>query len=709
MMFSPRLRLALLAFLLLAAGAGCIQRQVPPPQGAPAPSATAPFPVAPVVLAPVSAAVPPPVPQSVIIRGSGRPAAGTPRPVAAPGPGDVSLRFVDVEVVEVVRSVLGDMLRANYALDPRVQGRLTLETNRPIAREALLPTLEAALEQQGIALVAEGGTYRVVPSGEAPRLTAPGGGAGGGYRLRVVPLNYVTVAEMQRLLAPFARDGSVLAADKQRNVAILAGSEAEVTRLLDTVRLFDVDWMAGMSFGLFTPRYATVAALADELQLILAMGDAALGGMVRLVPIERLNTIVAISPQVRYLEQIKAWIERLDRDSATTERRIFVYPVQHGRAADLAAVLARIVSPGRAPPAKTGRSTAQPQVSGDASAGRGQGGGLPAAAPFPAAGTANPFNPADTAITPEPPDVEAAGDGDHPAGVRITADEINNALFVYATPQEYEVIEAALRKTDIPPVQVLIEATITEVTLNDELRYGLQWFFGSPNNRATLSGDKAGGVLSSFPGFSYLYGASDVRVVLNALESITDVRVVSAPQLMVVNNQTATLQVGDQVPVVTQSAVSVLSSGAPVVNSIQLRDTGVILRILPRVNASGSVLLNVAQEVSEVARTTSSSIDSPTIQQRRISSTVAVADGQTVALGGLIRDGRTVGRDGVPLLQDVPVLGELFRNTDTAGRRTELLVLITPRVVRNPAEARLATDELKQRMRTLAPLLPPSR
>jgi general secretion pathway protein D len=201
-----------------------------------------------------------------------------------------------------------------------------------------------------------------------------------------------------------------------------------------------------------------------------------------------------------------------------------------------------------------------------------------------------------------------------------------------------------------------------------------------------------------------LFSNSDVRAVFNALEDVSDIKVISSPQLLVLDNQTAQIQVGDQVPIATQSAVSVLDPEAPVVNSIEQRDTGVILSVTPRVNASGLVIMEIDQETSDPIRTVSSAIDSPTIQQRRVASTVAVQSGQTVVLGGLIRDSRTESRTGIPVLHRLPIIGPLFGVTDNIDRRTELLVVITPRVIRSPDQARAVTEELRQRLRGLVSL-----
>jgi general secretion pathway protein D len=181
--------------------------------------------------------------------------------------------------------------------------------------------------------------------------------------------------------------------------------------------------------------------------------------------------------------------------------------------------------------------------------------------------------------------------------------------------------------------------------------------------------------------------------------------VLSSPELFVLNNHTASLQVGDQVPVTTQSAVSIETSTAPLVNSVEYRDTGVILKVTPRVNDSGLVLLDIAQEVSDVATTDTSNIDSPTIQQRKISSSVAVQDGETIVLGGLIKDNRSNIKAGLPYLRDIPVLGELFGSRDKTHDRTELMVLLTPKVVRDQTDVQALTRELQHKLPAAAPLV----
>lgn len=635
------------------------------------------------------------------------------RPVAAPDvavqpDGMVTLNFANAEIREVVDAVLGQTLGLSYIIDPRVQGQVTARTSRPIARESVLAALENILAMNGAALSYDDGIYKVIPLGEAgTALSAPLVGSydrnlARGFSVHVLPLRYAAAREVAEILRPFVPPGRVLSVDPARNLLIFAGTGPEAGDLMSMIEIFDVDWMAGMSFALFPVQIADSKSLAAELDTVfLQDGSGPLSGVLRFVPIERLNAILAISPQPAYLKRAELWIERLDRGAEGSGRRIFVYHVENGRAGDLADVLGNLFGAGG------GTARAQPEVAplltpttisgtprqlaeGEVQATEGEG-----AAGASEGGLARPA--ASGAVE----SVTTIGDGGE---IRIIADEKNNALVIMATASEYRMIEATLKRLDIPPLQVLIEVTIAEVTLNDDLRYGLQWFFNSGNSSFTFSSLATGEVASAFPGFSYVFSSTDTRVVLNALAEVTDLQVISSPQLMVLDNQSARLQVGDQVPIATQSAVSVSDPEAPIVNAIEFRDTGVILEVTPRVNAGGLVSLDVRQEVSTVIETTTSDLNSPTIQQRTIESTVAVQSGETIALGGLIQDQDQEATSGLPLLSEIPILGHLFKTTSNSKRRTELLVLITPRAVRDRGEAHAVTEELRRRVTAIEPL-----
>lgn len=642
--------------------------------------------------------------RSQIIRGSGVFMAEPPPQTPAPPPGDVTLNFTNAEVRDVAKAVLGDILGLTYAVDPAADGQITIETARPIGRDQVLRTFEASLQAARLGLVRDGDLYTVVPVAEAQRRAGLLTAAATGFGPEAIPLRFVSAVELKKLLDPLVPQGAMVQADAGRNVLFVAGSTADRQSLRDLAHQFDVDWLQGVSFALIVPQWTDSATLVDQLTQLLGAEGVPIAGTVRFLPIRQLNGILAISSQAAYLDRIRGLVEMLDREAQGTQRRLFVYRVQNGRAGDLAKVLtAAFGGAAHAAEGTTGN---------DAPVGTAGLAGGPS--DFGTAGAADGSLPP----PPAPPTIDGRGAvggsvnldvGTRDEPIRVTADETTNAIIVYARPPQYEVIADALRRLDVLPLQVLIESAVTEVTLNEELRYGVQWFFSTGDSKFTLSEASTGLVRSAFPGFSYLLtNGSTISAVLNALSGLTTINVVSAPKLLVLNNQTASLQVGDEVPVATQSAVSTANPDAPVVNAIEYRNTGVILKITPRVNDNGVVLLDIAQEVSNVVETTTSTLNSPTIQQRRLASSVAVQDGETIALGGLITENKRGGNSGVPILKDLPLVGNLFGFTEQKSDRTELLILLTPRVVRNMTDARRITDELREKIRGVPPL-PPAR
>jgi general secretion pathway protein D len=293
----------------------------------------------------------------------------------------------------------------------------------------------------------------------------------------------------------------------------------------------------------------------------------------------------------------------------------------------------------------------------------------------------------------EPLSPEAAG-APAESGIRIIADRRNSALLIYATPSEYSVIEGMLRKIDIVPLQVLIEATIAEVTLNDALQYGTQFFFTANHVDLTL------GATPTLPtGFAGFAVSKSPHFLLQALADVTQVRVLSAPRLLVFDNEPARLQVGQEVPILTGTATSTLAAGAPIVNSIDYHSTGVIMDVTPRVNSGGLVTLDIAQEVSDVAPpAVNTATGSPTFDDRIVRTRLAVQDGQTVGVAGLIHDTVQEENSGLPFLKDIPLIGSLLSTQNNKRMRTELLVLITPHVVHDQRDARALTVDLRNEL-----------
>ncbi|MCU0910463.1 MAG: type II secretion system secretin GspD [Rhodobacteraceae bacterium] len=561
--------------------------------------------------------------------------------VEASGEGAFTLNLVGVPIEQAARAVLADALGRTYTIAPEVTGTVTLQTTRPLSERDLLDTFQTILELNGATLRASGETLAIVPlAGAGARVVGPGDAAGGG-RIVAVPLQYISTAEMARLLEPIVGETVRLQTIPNRNILLVAGSRAEVNATIEAVNTFDVDVLRGKSTGLFPLRAADPEAVVNELNAVFETGEGgSLQNVVTFIPSQRLGAVLVITSRSSYLSEAERWIRDLDSAAGGSKRRPVVYSLQNRSATDLAPILGEMIE----------------QVAAEEAA-----------------------------------SVEGSA--------RVVADDARNAIVVWGNDTEQEAFARLIQSLDTTPVQVLLEATIAEVSLNDELNFGLRWFFENGEASGTFTNAETGSVGSTFPGLSLLFQGSSATATLNALNSVTNVNVVSSPSLLVLDNQEAKLQIGDEVPIATQQVRDTTDPNAPVVNTISFRDTGIILTVKPRVSQSGQVVLDIEQEVSSVSNTTTSGIDSPTISQRRIETSVVVTDGQTIALGGLIEESRNRTNSKVPGAGDVPVLGALFRNRNDRIGRTELLVLITPRVIRNGHESQAITGELRQRIR----------
>lgn len=720
-----------------------------------------------------------------IMRGNDRVIA--PMKAASPlGGAPIRFNFEDAPIAEVVRTILGDLLKVDYVIYPPINGAVTLATRTPVTPDKAVFLLESALAVNGLALVGDTrGTYHVgraealrgVSSGirqAGPVAIPPGTGP------IIVPLQYIGAAEMATILRPMMPPDSLVRVDSLRNLLVLAGTRSQAEGWLDIVSTFDVDLLKGMSVGVFPLKYASVSEVEAALRVIGSAGASAAGsagaqpgtptaatatnrsttgtvasatnpaavglgdnnplfGALRVLPIERINSILVVTPKAAYLDEARRWIERFDRPSdGGAEPQLYIYRVQNGNARHLAGVLQGIfggaavggsaansgVAPGLTP--VTGATSGYPSASGgmignnafqNSAGGRGSSGllggsafgnGLGGGANTSAfgvraqQGTAGP-------VQQVQPITASIGN------IRVMSDDLNNSILIWGTRGEFEKIETTLKRLDTPPTQVLIEASIIEVTLNDNLNYGLQWAFdgGVGNNYqgagqissgsgAVTSGTGSLGTAMA-QGFTYslVNSAGKIRMALNALSRKTTIKMISNPSLMVLDNHLAMMTVGNQVPVLS-STTDWLNSSNATTSTVQYRDTGVSLAVTPSVNSGNLVSMQIDQTVTDVSDTTSTTANNqPTFMQRQISSKVAVRSGEAIVLGGLIKDNETRGKNGVPLLQDLPLVGNLFGTNSRAGARTELLVIITPKVVRSDIDVREVSEDLRDRMKGL--------
>ena len=655
-----------------------------------------------------------------------QPAAAPPRsPATATAPfvvgqaGEISLNYVDTDIREIARLILGQILKVNYSIDPGFQGTVTIQTARPLRQDELISTLQSLLTQAKGQLTFQNGMYRISGLGAeagVPPVVSYGSMEAGA---QVVSLRYASAKQLAAILNTYAGDGVRIVADPARNVLVLSGAANARQSVVNLIQVFDVDYLANRAFALFPAKSGDPAKFAGELEAALQVeGDGPLSGAVKIVPIDQANAVMVIAKEQSTLDQIARMIGQLDSVKESAGRTIHVYYLRNTQPADIQPLLQRAVNP---PSASAGEEMAPgnlPPTAIPATIGPGLTAQAGNAANSGQSGLQQPVQPgagpqAAAASKSQPQQAQ----GGNPLGPQIIADTINGALIVVATDSEYGSIESAIKKLDILPMQVLVEATIAEVTLNRDLQYGVQFFLQNgegqiglsnavsptptvidPNNPVSNSSLFPGVLAPSFPGFGVARTFGDVQVALQALKSITDVQIISAPKLLILDRQQASFQVGDLVPTITQSATSTISAGAPVINNVQYQPTGVILSVTPHINSGGLVTLDIEQQVSDVVQTTSSTINSPTFQQRLIKTKVMVQDGDTISLAGLISEKRTKGNSGVPLLQEIPVLGTLFSTKTNNSGRTELLVLLTPRVVHDQREAKALTEELRSKL-----------
>jgi general secretion pathway protein D len=640
----------------------------------------------------------------------------------------VVLNLSSVPLQQAAKTVLGDMIGVNYVVDPRVDGVISVQTTKPVTKADALELFQAALAPIGAVLVENRGVYRITPAdqgatGAISTGRGPQNSAIGGNGVRIVQLKYVAATEVARVLEPMVPKGSIVQADDARNIIALKGSPGEIDSMLDSISIFDVDVMRGMSFAVVPVKTSQPEKLVDELKAVFASDkEGPLKGRVRFIANTRLGAILVVTSQQSYLGRAQNWIRRLDSKANGTERQLHVYQVQNRPVAELAGVLQTMFSDQIkvVRPASRNVSPRSRQASLTGSAGIGSGPGGSTQDSMPGQGgqagvgqNATPGSGGDhrnlaallnndggtPAADPMESAPSSAGASEPP--LKIVADDTKNSLLIMADDRDYQRVLRVIQSLDVVPSQVLIEAVIAEVDLNDDLQYGVQWALQQKNGATTASftNTLTGGIAAAFPGFNYALSAGSVAATLSALNSLTHVNVISTPSLMVLDNKTARLQVGDQVPITTQSATSTVTASTAIVNSITMQDTGVILSVTPRINESGRVQLEIEQEVSSVVPTTTSSINSPTIQQRRVKTTVVVNDGEVLALGGMIQETASKTSSQIPLLGSLPGFGAVFSNKDNSVQKTELLVLITPRVVRDGAENRQVTEEYRRKMK----------
>ncbi len=655
-----------------------------------------------------------------------------------PGPtGEVSFNFEGESLHAVVKAILGDFLQQNYVIAPGVQGNVTFSTAKPLRADQALSILEMLLRWNNVTMVWQDGRYTILPVQQAlPGNLTPRIGPlqnMRGYEVRAVPLQYISALEMEKLLKPYAKPEAVVNVDPARNMLVLAGSRAELENYLHTVSVFDVDWLEGMSVGVFNLTQTEATKTVGELEKLFGEGsNTPMSGMFRFLPLEGINAVLVITPQPKYLTRIQEWIERFDLGGSQAGQRLYVYEVKNVKAIDLASTLADVFGS----PAPVSRNTSGGSVAPGLESVEVRSVGADGSVSAP--GQRNAQNPQRSSLRQNTPRnnrggndgaqfIAAHGDGgpvvDATGGIalgateeiRVSAVEESNSILVLATSSQWESIRRVIERLDTIPLQVHIEAKILQVTLNDQLRYGVQWYFqnaigaqGGPGSEiadlaAAADGWKGlgGSIASGSLGWTFI--AHNVAALINTLDSVSTVHVLSMPSVVTLNNKVATINVGTQIPV----SSSFINTGIGVGQSqtyVQFRDTGITLSVTPRVNPGGLVFMEIDQQDSTPGAADDAVAGNVPVDQRKIKTEVAVQSGQTVLLGGLIKQTDTKSSSGAPGLHRIPFIGGLFGGKNYQSQRQELLVLITPVVIRNGDDARRLTDDYSRQFRALEPL-----
>ena len=665
-------------------------------------------------------------PQPVIRRGTGqvidRAAAAAPvrnlPDLSSATTGSATFNFEGAPIQVVVKAILGEMLGQNYVIQPGVQGTVTLATPRPVSPAAARDLLEMVLGWNNARLVYSGGRYNIIAADQplagtvAPR-TGPASTARG-YETRVVPLRFISATEMAKVLEPYAREKAIVSVDSGRNVITVAGSRSELENYLRTIEVFDVDWMSSMSVGVFPLQSGRAGDVVEDLEKVFGeQGKSPVAGMFRFLPLEAANAVLVITPQPAYLDSIGDWLERID--GAGGGMQLYSLELKYIKANDLADRLAEVFGGGGGGNrGGHGAASLMPGLTSTEIRDSGVDGGTSSA----------PVGGGDEGTLSLDPRESGNGsvsfevDGSE---VGVSAVEETNTLLVRSSAQAWRSIRDVVERLDVMPLQVHIEAQVVEVKLSGDLKYGVNWFFEQAVNAPasaggaglpsafgrSIWGDLAGSIGAG--GASWTFLGRNAAAVISALDEVTDLRLLQTPSVLVRNNVEATLNVGTRIPIQSVSFNPGGVGDTGTVSQVQYLDTGVILKVRPRVTRDGMVFLDIVQEVSSPGAVPASCASNAAncnvpIDTRRLKTEAAIQSGETVMLAGLISDSASNGSAGVPGLSRIPLIGSLFGTRSTNTDRSEVIVLLTPSIVRNPQEARDLTDEYGRRFRAMEPL-----
>ena len=594
---------------------------------------------------------------------------------------EVAVAVDNMPLNDFIHYLFGEVFGLNYVVDSRVQKvkePVTLNLSRQVTEYQLFVIAADVLKQHHLAIHVKEGVYYIWKD-DRNREFALGIGARYsdipatmGEIQQLIPIKYADARNLLQLL-PKGTNIKVLSAARE-NLLLVTGSRDQVVQVLNMVRVLDRPAMRGRYVGMLYLHYWGADEMVKKLQEVLTQEGIPVASKagrsgVYFNTLERWGAIIFFAAEKFWIDRVRFWAELLDVPSDWAAKRYFLYFPENSRAGELAESLGKII----------GISHAEGSV---------VSGTLSEAAPAPPPAGASPAPPG---VAPAAPAETAGSPGSlliDDGEVRIAVDEHRNALIVYATPNKYAEIEELLKRLDTMPLQVLIEASIVEVTLTDDLQYGLEWYLRNSDNGQTSIIRTLGGLGLGSGGlnFSLITDSRNFMVTINALAQKNMVKLLQSPTVTVRDGKSVSMIVGTDVPIITSEATSpdIVNEGSTgIIRSVEYRSTGVSLQVTPSVHARGVVSMEIAQEVSEAQTNNTSDISSPIILRRSIATDVVAGDGQTVLIGGLIRENDSRGVNGIPFLEDIPVLGYLFKTNTTGAQRTELVIMITPHIIEN--------------------------
>ena len=677
---------------------GYVKRRIKQPEeesSTPAP-AEPPVPSAPEVRVPT--AQPPPVSRAEPTRPAPRAAQEPGKKAPIKGKGQIVFNFDDADLYEVIRTI-AELLNINYIVDPNVRGKVTIHTAGGLRKEDLFPVFSQILEVNGLTAIKEGNLHKIVQLKDAPRMliTSRFGYEGEDVPpgekiiIQIIPLKFISAQEMTKLLTPFISAGGTILSHGDSNTLLVVDKGLNVLKVLRLVEVFDVNVFEKVNYEFYPLENTDAEEVIKVLKEIFFSYLTPRKEDIKIIAINHLNTLLVISTYPQVFEKVRGFIRQLDVADEEVDPRIYVYSVKNGEAKDLCNLLNQVFTDGSSAKEKTTKD--KPEKKAEAAPSRN-----PFSKKTEEAKTGEAKTEKASEVRKEPVasgKMETTGSGTLRGEINITADEIRNALIIEAIPADYRVIENILKQIDVLPRQVLIEATIAEISLDKNTELGLEWAFGKGHTGWATSGTATLGS----GGLQYAVGVTDKWYArLNALASENKVNILSSPHILASDNKEAKIDVSREIPLV--SAVYRYSAETDVTEtSIQYRDTGVILSVTPHINERGLVTMDINQEVSEQAPDITVKGDAyPSFTKRVIQTTLTVKHGQSIVIGGLIKDKEKEEVVGVPCLINIPVFRYLTGRESESVEKTELIVLITPRVIVNLEDVDAVTEEFKTKV-----------